>query len=50
MAIGLSWIPGAMADLNEGLVAYYPISGNAEILVFGSFTRDSDNSLNRRYN
>jgi len=29
LIMGLSWFPGAMADLNEGLVAYYPFDGNA---------------------
>ncbi|TGO02515.1 hypothetical protein PN36_23840 [Candidatus Thiomargarita nelsonii] len=29
IAIGLSWFSGAMADLNDGLVAYYPFDGNA---------------------
>ncbi|TGO02755.1 hypothetical protein PN36_19610 [Candidatus Thiomargarita nelsonii] len=29
IAIGLSWFSGAMADLSDGLVAYYPFSGNA---------------------
>jgi len=29
MAMGLFWFPGAMADLNDGLVAYYPFKGNA---------------------
>ena len=26
--IGLSWIPIAQADLNDGLIAYYPFNGN----------------------
>jgi len=30
IAIGLSWFSGAMADLNDGLVAYYPFDGNAQ--------------------
>ncbi|MEN8220515.1 MAG: LamG domain-containing protein, partial [Pseudomonadota bacterium] len=30
IAIGLSWFSGAMADLNDGLVAYYPFDGNAK--------------------
>jgi len=30
IAIGLSWFSGAMADLSDGLVAYYPFSGNAQ--------------------
>jgi len=30
IAIGLSWFSGAMADLNDGLVAYYPFNGNAQ--------------------
>jgi len=29
IAIGLSWFSGAMADLSDGLVAYYPFDGNA---------------------
>jgi len=29
IAMGLSWFSGAMADLNDGLVAYYPFDGNA---------------------
>jgi len=29
IAMGLSWFSGAMADLNDGLVAYYPFNGNA---------------------
>jgi len=29
IAIGLSWFPGAWADLSDGLVAYYPFNGNA---------------------
>ncbi|TGO02758.1 hypothetical protein PN36_19635 [Candidatus Thiomargarita nelsonii] len=28
IAIGLSWFSGAMADLSDGLVAYYPFDGN----------------------
>ncbi|TGO02513.1 hypothetical protein PN36_23830 [Candidatus Thiomargarita nelsonii] len=30
IAIGLSWFSGAMADLSDGLVAYYPFDGNAQ--------------------
>ncbi|TGO02752.1 hypothetical protein PN36_19595 [Candidatus Thiomargarita nelsonii] len=30
IAIGLSWFSGAMADLSDGLVAYYPFNGNAQ--------------------
>ncbi|OAD20786.1 secreted protein [Candidatus Thiomargarita nelsonii] len=29
IAIGLSWFSGAMADLKDGLAAYYPFNGNA---------------------
>jgi hypothetical protein len=29
IAIGLFWIPVVWADLNDGLVAYYPFTGNA---------------------
>jgi len=29
IAIGLFWIPVVWADLNDGLVAYYPFNGNA---------------------
>ncbi|MEK8018025.1 MAG: LamG domain-containing protein [Candidatus Parabeggiatoa sp.] len=29
LIMGLSWFPGAKADLNDGLVAYYPFDGNA---------------------
>jgi len=29
LVMGLSWFPVAWADLNEGLVAYYPFNGNA---------------------
>jgi len=29
LTMGLSWVPGAKADLNDGLVAYYPFDGNA---------------------
>jgi hypothetical protein len=28
LTMGLSWVPGAMADLSNGLVAYYPFNGN----------------------
>jgi hypothetical protein len=27
--MGLSWVPGAMTDLNNGLIAYYPFDENA---------------------
>jgi hypothetical protein len=27
--MGLSWFPVAWADLNDGLVAYYPFDGDA---------------------
>ncbi|MEN8220402.1 MAG: LamG domain-containing protein, partial [Pseudomonadota bacterium] len=30
IAIGLSWFSGAMADLSDGLVAYYAFDGNAQ--------------------
>jgi len=30
IAIGLSWFSIAWADLNDGLVAYYPFNGNAQ--------------------
>jgi hypothetical protein len=29
IVMGLSWIPVVWADLNDGLVAYYPFNGNA---------------------
>jgi hypothetical protein len=29
LLMGCAWFPKAMADLNEGLVAYYPFDGNA---------------------
>ncbi len=29
LVMGLSWFPGAKADLNDGLVAHYPFDGNA---------------------
>ena len=29
LIMGFSWFPGAMAYLNEGLVAYYPFDANA---------------------
>jgi len=30
IVMGLSWIPVVWADLNDGLVAYYPFDGNAQ--------------------
>ena len=30
LIMGLSWFPVAWADLNDGLVAYYPFNGNAQ--------------------
>jgi hypothetical protein len=30
LTMGLSWFPVAWADLNDGLVAYYPFNGNAD--------------------
>ncbi|KHD05514.1 hypothetical protein PN36_12315 [Candidatus Thiomargarita nelsonii] len=59
IAIGLSWFSGAMADLNDGLVAYYPFDGNAQDesgngnhgTVHGAtLTEDRFGHLNSAYN
>jgi hypothetical protein len=56
--MGLSWFPVAWADLNDGLVAYYPFNGNANdesgnghdgIVNGATLTQDRFNEPNSAY-
>jgi hypothetical protein len=58
IAIGLSWNPVVWADLNDGLVAYYPFNGNAQdvsgnghhaIAIGASLTDGRSDSKNSAY-